>query len=58
MEAMITGTPRGWYDYKGIEWVEFPSKSQDTSAIEQTINSVGPFDLERTTQGLRLYAYR
>ena len=26
MEAMISGIPRGWYDYKEIEWIEFPSR--------------------------------
>ena len=58
MEAMISGTPRGWYDYKEIEWIEFPSAEQDLGQIRSTIESVGKFELESTDAGLRLYAYR
>jgi hypothetical protein len=58
MEAMISGTPRGWYDYKEIEWIEFPAAGQDVVQIRAVIESVGQFELESTDAGLRLYAYR
>ncbi|OUS27656.1 hypothetical protein A9Q99_14560 [Gammaproteobacteria bacterium 45_16_T64] len=28
MEAMISGYPKGFYDYKEIEWVDFPAKAE------------------------------
>ena len=27
VEALISGTPRGWYAYKEIEWIDFPAHS-------------------------------
>ncbi|TQV88286.1 DUF6678 family protein [Aliikangiella coralliicola] len=28
MEAMISGYPKGFYDYKEIEWVDFPAEAE------------------------------
>ena len=58
MEAMISGIPRGWYDYKEIEWIEFPTAEQDLRKILSVIESVGQFELDSTDAALRLYAYR
>ena len=59
MEAMISGAPRGWYDYKELEWIEFPTDAEhDLGQIRSTIESVGQFELESTDAALRLYAYR
>jgi hypothetical protein len=58
MEAMISGAPRGWYDYKEIEWIEFPAGVQDVEAIRSVIESAGRFAIERTDDVLRLYAYQ
>ena len=58
MEGMISGYPRGWYDYKEIEWIEFESGSLDLVRIESVIQNIGQFDLDKTDDGLRLYAYR
>ena len=58
MEAMISGAPRGWYEYKEIEWIEFDSENNDLDKIRSQIDSIGEFDLERNKTGLRLSAYR
>ena len=59
MEAMISGVPRGWYDYKEIEWIEFPTDAEhNVLEIRSTIDAVGQFELESTDTALRLYAYR
>lgn len=58
MEAMLSGSPRGWYDYKELEWILFPPGSQDLQTIGAVIESRGRFDLERSPRGLRLHAYR
>ncbi len=58
MEAMISGAPRGWYDYKEIEWIEFPAGLQDVEAIRSVIETAGRFAVEHTDATLRLYAYQ
>ena len=58
MEAIIGGYPRGWYDYKEIEWVAFSGTDDLLQILKQHIDSVGMFDLEPCGSALRLYAYR
>jgi hypothetical protein len=55
MEAMISGKPKGWYDYKEIEWIEFP---KDIVLIFDHLGSIGQFEVERSQAGLRLFAYK
>jgi len=70
MEALITGNPKGWYQYKEIEWLDFPryiisnnrkgtaiTEEQDLEFIKSTIEAIGQFHLELTSDNLRLYAY-
>lgn len=50
MEAMISGVPRGWCDYKEVEWCEFPKMAKqykDSSnlkagfrEVEQNLNRI------------------
>ncbi|GAB2871314.1 hypothetical protein GCM10027044_36960 [Hymenobacter ruber] len=64
MEAMITGKPRGWYDYREIEWVEFPrhltdqAGEQDLDAIQSALSQAGQLPFVLTDASLRLEAYR
>jgi len=58
MEAMIGGYPRGWYDYKEIEWVDFSGTDDLLRMLKQCIDTVGLFDLESCGTTLRLFAYR
>lgn len=58
VEGMISGFPRGWYEYREIEWIEFPAAGQDLAAIRSVIHAVGQFDIESTDAELRLHAYR
>ncbi|WP_155832959.1 hypothetical protein [Hymenobacter swuensis] len=67
MEAMVSGKPRGWYDYKEIEWLDFPSLEisegsapaiqQDIETIQSLIDGTGQYRTEITADNLRLYAY-
>lgn len=58
MEAMVSGQPKGFYDYKELEWIEFSNQEQDIEKISSYIKSIGQFELEKTADGLRLYAYK
>jgi len=67
MEGMVSGKPIGWYAYKEIEWLEFPSNgthshqkatiTQDIKLIRRIIERVGQFKIDFTDANLRLYAY-
>ena len=58
MEAMVSGSPRGWYEYRELEWISFPAGKQDVARIRAVLDARGRFDLEEGDDGLRLYAYR
>ena len=58
MEAMVSGFPRGFYDYKEIHWLEFPRDCQSVDEIRDPIDAVGQFDLEDFPDHLRLWCYR
>jgi hypothetical protein len=62
MEAMISGNPRGFYEYKEIEWLDFPKQinaveTQDLDHIQQIINTLGEFRIDIDQDNLRLWAY-
>lgn len=63
MEAMITGTPRGWYDYREIEWLTFYRHpvglgEQCIEAILAALAPIGQFAFTLTDDYLRLDAYQ
>lgn len=58
MEAMVGGFPKGWYEYKEIEWITFAGTDDLLLILKELIDAVGKFDLEWTGSALRLYAYR
>ncbi len=67
MEAMISEKPTGWYAYKEIHWLDFPSivkregktnnTQQNIQLIKEIIDSIGEYKTELTETNLRLYAY-
>lgn len=64
MEAMISGNPKGWYEYKEIEWLDFPRfiKDSDTTGqnlerIQKLFLELGEFETHLDENNLRLYAY-
>ncbi|MCC2546437.1 hypothetical protein LJY25_08270 [Hymenobacter sp. BT175] len=61
VEALISGQPRGWYAYKEIEWLELlpapDGKTQHLDLLQQEIDQLGQFRVERFMDKLRLYAY-
>ena len=58
MESMVRGYPKGWYDYKEIEWVEFHTSKAQLNIIELELNNLGKFELERNARGIKLFAYK
>lgn len=71
MEAMISGSPKGWYAYKEIEWIDFPRQAisyenietgiateQNLKLIEELFHKIGIFETRIDEQNLRIYAYQ
>lgn len=58
MESMISGYPKGWYDYKEIEWIKFNSNEQQLNIIEHQIDKVAQFETIRDSNGIQLFAYK
>jgi hypothetical protein len=58
MEAMIGGYPRGWHDYREIEWIMFSGSNEVLRTLKNRLDSVGMFDLEWSSTDLQLFAYR
>ena len=70
MEAMISGNPKGWYDYKEIEWLDFPRKAityenlktniaveQNLELIKDILGKIGIIETKIGKDNLRLFAY-
>lgn len=57
MESMISGYPKGLYDYREIEWIEFHATVEQLEVLVNTLNKVGEFELEKTTGCVKLFAY-
>jgi hypothetical protein len=58
MESMISGYPKGWFDYKEIEWIEFKSDAQQIERIIHLLSSIGQFEIEMIDDNLRLFGYK
>jgi hypothetical protein len=58
MEAMISGSPRGFYLYKEVEWIELLVTEKNAEAVANQIRKAGEFELIPGETGLRIYAYR
>jgi len=58
MEGMISGTPRGFYKYKEVEWIDLSTEGENAESIVLKLKAVGHFELERRDKGIKLYAYR
>ncbi len=58
MEGMISGTPRGFYKYKEVEWIELSAEGENAESIVLKLKAIGNFELERSDKGIKLYAYR
>jgi hypothetical protein len=58
MESMISGYPRGSYDYKEIEWLKLNANEQQLSIIENQLNQIAQFEMVRDSSGIQLFAYK
>lgn len=58
MEAMIDGYPKGWYEYKEIEWLWMSDSEPQLELIENEINKLGRFEIRREPNSITLFAYK
>jgi hypothetical protein len=58
MESMISGYPKGFYDYKEIEWLKIKAPSEDIERIKLSLNNVGKFCVAHSKDDIQILAYK
>ncbi|MBO2650815.1 hypothetical protein [Shewanella algae] len=58
MESMISGNPKGWYDYKEIEWLSISGDQEQISNIQEKINQLGKFELATNQNSIIVFCYK
>ncbi|MFD2097708.1 hypothetical protein ACFSJ3_17090 [Corallincola platygyrae] len=58
MESMISGYPKGFYDYRELEWIEVSASSAVLEHIEAKLKSLGQFETEFREKSIRIYGYK
>ena len=57
MESMINGYPKGFYDYKEIEWLNILAPSETIELINKSLDKIGKFCVKQTTDSIQILAY-
>ena len=58
LEAMISGNPKGFYDYKEIEWLAIEGHSEQILKVKDALNTLGQFDFVANLHQLKVFAYK
>lgn len=58
LEAMISGSPKGFYDYKEIEWLGIDGSLIQIRKVKEAITSYGQFELSEKENHLTIFAYK
>jgi hypothetical protein len=58
MESMISGYPKGFYDYKEIEWLNIKASNETIELINNNLNSIGKFCVHQSTDSIQVLAYK
>lgn len=58
MESLISGSPKGFYDYKEIEWLSISAAPKQINSMTKIINDIGKFELKCDKNEVKIYAYK
>ena len=58
MESLISGYPKGFYDYKEIEWLNVKAPSETLELINNNLNNIGKFSVNQTIDYIQIFAYK
>ena len=58
MESLISGYPKGFYDYKEVEWLRLKAPSLVIEQLILTINNVGKFCVNQSNECIQILAYK
>ena len=58
VESLISGYPKGFYDYKEIEWVNIKTTTVNLGIIESNLSKVGKFCISKSTDNIQIFAYK
>lgn len=58
LESMISGNPKGFYDYREIEWLTIEGSSAQIKKVKNAMKSVGHFEFTDHEHLLKIFAYK
>ncbi|GAA6171737.1 hypothetical protein NBRC116592_14070 [Colwellia sp. KU-HH00111] len=58
MESLISGYPKGFYDYKEIEWLNVKAPSETLELINNNLNNIGKFSVNQTIDYIQIFAHK
>jgi len=58
MESMVSGYPKGFYDYKEIEWLEIKAPRAALNELIKNIEQVGKYCVEQSIDSIKIIAYK
>ena len=58
VESLISGYPKGFYDYKEIEWLNINTSVANLKLIEDRLDEIGQFCIYKSVSCIQVFAYK
>ena len=58
VESLISGYPKGFYDYKEIEWLNINTSASNLKLIDDSLSEIGQFCVNKSTRSIQVFAYK
>jgi hypothetical protein len=58
VESLISGYPKGFYDYKEIEWLNIKTSASNLKLIDDSLSEIGQFCVHKSTHSIQVFAYK
>jgi len=58
VESLISGYPKGFYDYKEIEWLNINTSVANLKLIEDSLDEIGQFCINKSASCIQVFAYK
>ena len=58
VESLVSGYPKGFYDYKEIEWLTINTSASNLKLIDDSLSEIGQFCVNKSTRSIQVFAYK
>ena len=58
VESLVSGYPKGFYDYKEIEWLTINTSASNLKLIDDSLSEIGQFCVNKSTSSIQVFAYK